>query len=81
MLLVTGRDDDLELRLERRRRPSFAVMVDGDDVAPSSREEVEDVAELARPIGDEQADREEATCLGEPVAEDRDEGGRVDVPT
>ena len=41
--------------------------------------EVEHVAKLARPIGDEQADGEEAAGLGQPVAEHGDQRRRVDV--
>jgi hypothetical protein len=67
VLLVARRNDELDLGLERARRPPLAVMVDGDDVATSDRDEVEDASQLARPVGDEQANSEEATGAREPV--------------
>ena len=42
--LVARGDDELDLGLERARRAAFAVMVDRDDVAPSTRDQVEDAA-------------------------------------
>ena len=47
MLLVAGRDDELDLGLERACRAAFAVVVDGDHVAPPLRDEIEDAAQLA----------------------------------
>ena len=81
VLLVTRRDDDLELGLEGRRRAPLSVMVDRDDVAAATSDEVEHVPQLAGPVGNEQPDREEAARLGEPMAKHRDERRGVDVPS
>ena len=55
------------------------MVVDRDEVAALARDEIEDVAELTRPVGDEHAHREVAARAGQPEPHHRDERRRVDV--
>ena len=81
MSVVPCGHDDLDLRLERSPRRPLAVMIDRDDVPALSRDEVEDVSELAGTIRDQHANRQVAARAGQAEAHDRDERRRVDVPT
>ena len=56
------------------------MVVDRDDVPALPRDEVEEVRELARPVGDQRADGQIAARAREPVLEHGDQRRRVDVP-
>jgi hypothetical protein len=46
VLLVTRRDDELDLGLERTRRAPLAVVIDRHDVAATARNEIENARSL-----------------------------------
>ena len=80
MLLITRRDDELDLGLERARRAALPMVVDGDDIAAALRDRGRGRSQLSWPVGDEQADRRKRPPCVEAVPEDRDERRRIDVP-
>ena len=79
MLEVARRHRQLDFGLGDRDVHPLAVMLDGDDVHALLGAQLQQLVQLARPVGDARADDEVAPRDREPVTHDRDEQRRVDV--
>ena len=80
MILVARDDGQLDLRLADVHGHAFAVVLDRDDVAAFGRDELEQLDERAGAVGDARAHDEVTPGERQPVAHDRDQERRVDVP-
>ena len=81
MLLVARDERQPDLGLGDVDRRSLAAMLDVDDVHALLGDEIEELQQLAGPVGHPRAYDEIAARLGQAMPHNRDERRRVDVPS